>query len=162
MAEEDGVRWLTEEERAAWLAVAALVVKLPAALDAQLQAEAGLSFFEYMVLAVLSEQDDRTMAMSEIAEFASSSLSRLSHTATRLEKQGLITRERVPGPGRRTHAVLTDAGHAKVVATAPGHVEHVRTVLIDDLSARDLATLARVGNQVLGRIGGRLVPGDGS
>jgi DNA-binding MarR family transcriptional regulator len=144
--------WLTEDERAAWLAVAALIVKLPGALDGQLQADAGLSFFEYMVLAVLSEQADRRLQMSEIAEFACSSLSRLSHTATRLEKQGLITREKVAGPGRRTNAVLTDAGWDKVVASAPGHVARVRSLLIDDLPADDLATLARVGRQVLARI----------
>ena len=148
------VKWLSEDERAAWLAISALTIKLPGALDAQLQADAGLSFFEYMVLAVLSEQSDRTMQMSDIAAFASASLSRLSHTATRLEKQGLITRRQVPGHGRRTEAVLTDAGYEKVLRSAPGHVMHVRHLLIDDLSAGDLAALTRIGRQALRRIEG--------
>lgn len=154
----DDVRWLTEDERAAWLAVAALMVKLPAALDAQLQADAQLSFFEYMVLAVLSEQPDQRMRMSEIARFASSSLSRLSHTATRLERQGLIVREKVAGPGRRTNAALTSAGLAKVRAAAPGHVAHVRDLLIDDLAPVDLAALARIGGTVLENLGEDLGP----
>ena len=152
---DDGVRWLTDQEREAWLAVAALTVKLPGALDAQLQADAGLSFFEYMVLAVLSEQPDRTMQMSDIAAFASASLSRLSHTATRLEKQGLITRKQVSGRGRRTQATLTDAGVEKVRVTAPQHVMHVRKVLIDSLAPQDLAALARIGTETLRRIEGR-------
>jgi DNA-binding MarR family transcriptional regulator len=151
----DEVQWLTEAEREAWLAVAALTVKLPAALDAQLQSAAGLSFFEYMVLAVLSEQPDRAMQMSDIAAFASASLSRLSHTATRLEKQGLITRKQVPGHGRRTQATLTDAGLEKVRATAAQHVMHVRRVLIDGLTPEDLASLARIGGDTLRRIEGR-------
>lgn len=158
---ENQVRWLSADERRAWLAVAALMVKLPAALDGQLQSEAGVSFFEYMILAVLSEQPDRTLQMSDIAEFVSASLSRLSHTATRLEKQGLIVRRQVPGRGRRTLAVLTEAGYAKVSRSAPGHVRHVRKLLIDDLTPADLASLARIGDQVLGRIDGRPAAGRG-
>jgi DNA-binding MarR family transcriptional regulator len=145
-------RWLGDDELAAWMATAALVIKLPGALDAQLQAEQGLTFFEYMVLAVLSEQPDRTLQMSFIATATSSSLSRLSPVAKRLEAQGFLRRERVPGAGRRTNAVLTDAGLAKVVAAAPGHVARVRDLLVDAVPAEDLAVLRRVGETVVGRI----------
>jgi DNA-binding MarR family transcriptional regulator len=158
----EDVRWLSPAEREAWLATAALTVALPSALDAQLQDEAGLSFFEYMVLAVLSEQPDRTMQMSEIAAFASGSLSRLSHTAKRLERQGYLVRTQVPGQGRRTNATLTDAGYAKVVETAPGHVEEVRRLLIDTVSAADLAALARIGRAVVDKLGGDCPPADPS
>lgn len=148
----DEVHWLTPDERAAWLAVAALIVKLPNALDAQLQADQQLSFFEYMVLAVLSEREDRTLQMSDIAAATSASLSRLSHTVTRLERQGLVRRDRIPGPGRRTNAVLTDLGHDKVVASAPGHVTRVRDLLIDAVTSEQLQELRKVGGQVLDRI----------
>ena len=60
-------RWLSPQERAAWLSLVGVMVKLPAALDAQLQRDAGLSYFEYMVLAMLSAQPDRTLRMSELA-----------------------------------------------------------------------------------------------
>lgn len=148
----DEVHWLTPDERAAWLAVAALIVKLPGALDAQLQADQQLSFFEYMVLAVLSEREDRTLQMSDIAAATSASLSRLSHTVTRLERQGLVRRDRIPGPGRRTNAVLTDLGYDKVVAAAPGHVTRVRDLLIDAVTSEQLQELRKVGGQVLDRI----------
>lgn len=152
VAVTDDVRWLTPEERDAWLATAALMVKLPVALDSQLTSDADLSFFEYMVLAVLSEQPDRTLQMSQIAEFASASLSRLSHTAARLEAKGFLTRTQVPGKGRRIQAALTEAGYAKVVATAPGHVARVRELLIDPLTPEQLTTLRDIGAQVLARI----------
>ncbi len=145
-------RWLSDEERAAWLASAAIMITLPAALDARLQREADLTFVEYMVLAVLSERADRTMRMSEIAAGVSASLSRLSHVVTRLEKQGLLYRSRVPGSGRRTTATLTDAGYAKVVAAAPDHVAAVREYYVDALEPADLATLQRVGLAVARRI----------
>lgn len=150
--EPEDVAWLTGEERDAWLAVAALTIKLPNALDAQLQAEQGLSFFEYMIMAVLSEREDRTLQMSDIAAFTSASLSRLSHAVKRLEGQGFVVRERLPGPGRRTSATLTDAGFDKVVRTAPGHVRHVRHLMIDAVTPSQLRTLGAIGRQVVERI----------
>jgi hypothetical protein len=104
------VRWLSADERAAWPAVAALMVKPPAALDGRLEADAGLGFFEYMVLAVLSEQPDRTRQMSDLAGLTSASLSRLSHTARRLERQGFLTRTQIPGRGRRTNEAIVQFG----------------------------------------------------
>ena len=99
--------WLSDDERSAWLASAAIMITLPAALEARMQQEADLTFTEYMVLAVLSEHTDQTMQMSEIAAGISASLSRLSHIAGKLEKRGLLSRRRAPGPGRRTNAELT-------------------------------------------------------
>ena len=125
----DQAAWLNAEERAAWLAVAAVMFTLPAALDSRLKDDANLPFFDYMVLSVLSEQADRTMRMSEIAAGVSASLLRLSHVAAKLESRGLLQRSRVPGAGRRTTATLTDAGWAEVLAAAPKHVAAVRNYL---------------------------------
>ncbi|QYJ03224.1 MarR family transcriptional regulator [Nocardioides panacisoli] len=148
----DDVRWLSADERAAWQALTALAIKLPAALDAQLQDDEGLSFFEYMIMAMLSEQEDRTLQMSELAAATSASLSRLSHAAKRLESQGFLRRERLPGPGRRTRAELTDAGHDKIVAAAPGHVRRVRELVIDGASRAQLRALREVAEDVMPRI----------
>ncbi|WBB58748.1 MarR family transcriptional regulator [Streptomyces sp. WMMC500] len=141
-------RWLNEEERAAWLANSAIMISLPAALDARMQREARLTFFEYMVLSVLSEQPARTLQMSALAARTAASLSRLSHVVGRLEKRGLLARARIPGSGRRTNATLTDAGYEVVVAAAPGHVAAVREYLIDELEPHELATLRRIGAAV--------------
>ena len=145
-------RWLSDEERAAWLATAAIMTTLPAALDARLRQESDLTFIEYMVLAVLSERADRTMQMSDIAAGVSASLSRLSHVVTRLEKRGFLSRTRIPGSGQRTNATLTDAGYAKVVAAAPAHVTAVRDYFVDVLTPTDLATMQRIGLGVARRI----------
>ncbi|MBL7255663.1 MarR family winged helix-turn-helix transcriptional regulator [Paractinoplanes lichenicola] len=141
-------RWLEPDELAAWLANSAIMISLPAALDARMQRESGMTFFEYMVLSVLSEEPERTMRMSDLAGRTAASLSRLSHVAGRLEARGLLTRARVPGSGRRTNATLTEAGYAEVVAAAPGHVAAVREYLIDDLDRDDLKALRRIGSAV--------------
>ena len=44
------------EEREAWLAVTSVVIRLPSALNAQLQRDAGISHFEYQVMAGLSSR----------------------------------------------------------------------------------------------------------
>src|SRR5207342_1698829 len=111
----------------------------------QLERDAGLSYIEYMVLAMLSEQPDRMMRMSELASTINASLSRLSHVAKRLERQDLIRREPDPADGRYTNAVLTDVGLAKVVSSAPGHVTAVRQLVIDALTPEQLDGLREVG-----------------
>jgi DNA-binding MarR family transcriptional regulator len=152
-AAETAVRWLSAEELDAWLALAALMTRLPSLLDAQLQRDADLSFFEYMVMASLSGAPNRTRQMSDLAAMTSSSLSRLSHAANRLEQHGYLTRSRCAGSvGRTTNATLTDAGLAKITAAAPGHVRTVRELLFDALTARDVTALARIGRRVRPRL----------
>src|ERR1700728_900726 len=143
------MNWLTADEQAAWRSVVALLIRLPAALDAQLQKDAGISNFEYMVLSSLSEAPNRTLRMSDLAAMASGSLPRLSHVVRRLEARGWIRREPCPGDGRFVNAVLTDDGWAKVVATAPGHVAAVRRLLVDVLTPEQLRAVGAISEQVL-------------
>jgi DNA-binding MarR family transcriptional regulator len=143
------MNWLSDEEQAAWRPFVALLFRMPAALDAQLQKEAGISNYEYLVLSSLSEAPGRTLRMSELAALASGSLSRLSHVVSRLESRGWVRREACPGDGRFINAVLTDEGWAKVVATAPGHVAAVRRLLVDVLSPEDLRTLGSISEHLL-------------
>jgi DNA-binding MarR family transcriptional regulator len=90
--------------------------------------------------------------MSDLAAMASGSLSRLSHVVSRLEKRGWVRREPCPGDGRFVNAVLTDDGWAKVIATAPGHVEAVRRLVVDALSPQQLSALGCASGTILGAI----------
>lgn len=147
-----GTRWLDDQEQDAWRQLIALVTRLPAALDAQLQRDARLTHFGYFVLAMLSEAPGRSLRMSELAARSNSSPSRLSHGVTRLVAQGLVRRERTPDDGRGQVAVLTDAGMDKLVATAPGHVETVRQLVFDGLDREQVAALAELGRVLLARV----------
>ncbi|MCP2329133.1 DNA-binding MarR family transcriptional regulator [Hamadaea flava] len=142
-------RWLSSEETCSWLALNAVMIKLPFALDAQLQRDAGLNHFEYQVLAGLSQSPGRSMRMSDLAVLANGSLSRLSHVVGRLEKRGWVRREPDPDDGRFTLALLTDHGWDKVVATAPGHVAAVRKYVFDALTPEQARQLAEIGAKVI-------------
>lgn len=150
---QDDVQWLSDQEKSAWLALTALLTKLPGALDAQLERDAGLTFFEYMVLGMLAEAPDQRLRMSELATATNGSLSRLSHVARRLENSGLVMREPDARDRRATVAILTDEGRERVERAAPGHVAHARELVVDAASADDLATFGRVGEQIVARIG---------
>ncbi|WP_374203174.1 MarR family winged helix-turn-helix transcriptional regulator [Streptomyces sp. ST2-7A] len=146
-------RWLDPEERETWLELVGLMIRLPTALDTQLRRDAGLSHFEYQVLAGLSEAPERTLRMSDLAVFADGSLSRLSHVVKRLEQRGWVRRTPDPANGRYTLAVLTDTGMEKVVATAPGHVEEVRRLVFDPLTAARRRQLREIGARINTAIG---------
>ena len=127
-------RWLDSEERATWMSLMSLLIKLPAALDAQLQRDSGMSHFEYNVLAGLSESPGGALRMSVLAALADGSLPRLSQVVARLERRGLVRRFPDPDDGRYTLATLTDAGRAVVIEAAPGHAETVRSLVFDPLT----------------------------
>jgi DNA-binding MarR family transcriptional regulator len=141
--------WLSDEQQAAWRPLAALLTRLPAVLDTQLQKDAGITQFDYIVLSALSEAKDATLRMSELAALASSSLSRLSHVVSRLETKGWVRRESCPGDGRFINAVLTDAGWEKVLATAPGHVAAVRQLVVDTLTPDEFEKLGEICTKIL-------------
>lgn len=126
-------RWLSDDEIKAWRPLAALALLLPPRLEESLQAH-GLTFFEYSVLVVLADAQDRTAPMSELAHLAGGSLSRTSHSARRLEQRGVLQRSQCPTDRRVTLVSLTDEGQQLLVEAAPNHVEAVRSVIFDVLT----------------------------
>jgi DNA-binding MarR family transcriptional regulator len=145
-------QWLVSDERAAWLRLIAVVELLPGVLDSQLRNGAGLTHFEYFVLAMLSESDQRTLRMTSLAARTNATLPRLSHVVRRLEERELVERFPCPEDRRATNARLTDAGWDAVVAAAPGHVETVRRYVIDALTPQQLEELRIIGDALLARL----------
>jgi DNA-binding MarR family transcriptional regulator len=151
-AQTEPTRWLTADEEAAWRAFASVLVRLPWALECQLQRDAGLSFIEYHALAMLSETPDHTRRMSDLAAVTNASLSRLSHLIKRLEGRGFVRRETDSTDGRYTNAVLTKAGHKHLVASAPAHVATVRQLVIDPFTEGELRQLHEAAERILRRV----------
>jgi DNA-binding MarR family transcriptional regulator len=145
-------QWLTEDELASWFPLAGVMLKLNPALDSQLQRDSDMTHFDYLCLAMLSEEEGFTSTMSALAARTNASLSRLSHVITKLEKRGWVCRSRSEVSRRVTMVRMTDDGYAKLVAAAPGHVETVRSLVYEGLTAEDVAHLHRVMAHILQRI----------
>jgi DNA-binding MarR family transcriptional regulator len=141
--------WLDEQERRAWFALASVIVRLPGVLEAQLQRDARVSHFDYLVMTRLSTVAGRSLRMSVLATLSEGSLPRLSHAVTRMERQGWVERSADPADGRFTLATLTDQGMEKLAQAAPGHVEAVRRYVFDGLSAAQVRQLATIGEHIL-------------
>jgi DNA-binding MarR family transcriptional regulator len=144
--------WLTDEERIAWVRLAAVLELLPGVLDGQLRRDSNLSHFEYFVLAMLSEAPERTLRMTSLAARTNATLPRLSHVVRRLEDRGLVRRLPCPDDGRAVDARLTEAGWDAVVAAAPGHVANVRNAVIDALDPEQVEQLTAITGAILGRL----------
>ena len=120
---------------------------LPAALDSQLQREAGVTHFEFIVMAALSRQPGRRLQLKDLAVMANGSLSRLSHVISRLERQGWV--RRVSGnKGRATDAELTDKGFRKLREAGPIHFQEVRRLVFDVLTPEEVKDLRRLTSRL--------------
>jgi DNA-binding MarR family transcriptional regulator len=135
-------RWLDAQEQDVWREYLKASRLLEGVLDHDLQVH-GLQLTEYEILSVLSEQPDRRLRMSVIAEQVVQSRSRLTHTAGRLESRGWVRREACAGDRRGVELVLTETGFAEITRMAPTHVASVRANLLDHLSRDDLLAFGR-------------------
>ena len=127
-------RWLNEEEQLHWRAHVTMMALLQERLGHELQRAHGLSIQDYEIMVRLSESENHSIRMSELADRTQASRSRLTHQIDRLERMGYIRRERAESDNRGRLAILTDEGMAALVSAAPTHVEGVRTHLLDQLT----------------------------
>ena len=132
-----------------WAALATVLEWLPAALDAQLQRDAGLTHFEYGILFALGDAPDRTLRMSVLAGYANSSLSRLSRAVARLEGRRWVRRRPDPEDGRYTLATLTPAGVRKLDQATPGHVDLVHRLVLDPLTQAQSKQLRDISRRIM-------------
>ena len=137
------MRWLDDQQQWAWRRFLEGTSRFFEALGDAHDDGLPVTLGEYHLLVQLSEAPDRTLRMSALAEFLALSRSRLTHTVDRMEARGLVTRQPVPGDRRGVNCVMTDVGHATLVAAAPGHVNAVRRLLVDVLTEDEFTTIGR-------------------
>jgi DNA-binding MarR family transcriptional regulator len=92
------------------------------------------------------------MRMTALAARTNATLPRLSHVARRLEERGLIRRFPCPTDRRATNATVTEAGMDLIAQAAPGHVDTVRTNVLDVLTPEQLGQLYTIAGAVLSRL----------
>lgn len=131
---------LRPEQMRAYFALTEAVSLLQYAVAQQLQADGGLSYVQFEILATVADAD-AALTMTDLADRVVYSRSGLTHQARLLEDAGLITRAPSPDDQRATLVDITEAGRARLAAVLPGHVQVVRDLLFEPMSARDVRTL---------------------
>ena len=145
-------RWLDATQQRDWRAYIEGSVRLADVLDRDLKTRHGLSGAEYEILVRLSEAPDRRLRMAELAEFASQSRSRLSHTVSRLERKALVARGTCGADKRGVNAELTEEGFALLATAAVDHVTTVREFFVDVIEPEDLVAIGRAFAAVAERV----------
>jgi DNA-binding MarR family transcriptional regulator len=136
--------WLTEQEERVWRTWVLLNAELTAALQRQMQAEAGLSISDYEVLVHLTDAPEGRIRVTELAALLQWERSRVSHHVTRMERRGLVERVECVDDARGAFVAITGAGRAANAQAAPGHVRAVRQLVFDPLGPDEVAELGRL------------------
>lgn len=140
---------LTQAEQDFWCLIQASVHKLSRTMDETLQAGSALSSAEFAVLSAIAEADDHALRLRELCTALKWDRSRTSHQVTRMERRGLVRKEKSPGDARGILISLTDEGERRFEAAAPAHVEFVRRLIFDHMHAQDSEAVTRFLNGIL-------------
>lgn len=141
-------RWLTKEQQVHWRSWLTASTALREQLSRELQEQHGLTITDYEILVRLSESENKSIRMSDLATQTLLSRSRLSHQIDRMESAGLVSREVCPDDRRGQLAVMTSAGVKALVAAAPDHVAGVRNHLVDLLTDAEFKALGGAAKKI--------------
>ncbi|NII71212.1 MarR family winged helix-turn-helix transcriptional regulator [Microbacterium ulmi] len=119
---------LSSEQLRVWLTYMRVRLRLSYEMGRQLQADSGITLADYDVLAALYSRDDRTMAVSQLAQHVGWERSRASHQVDRMARRGLVERRRSEIDRRVTEVTLLEEGVTLLRAATPLHFALVQRV----------------------------------
>ncbi len=155
MTTRTGTPWLSQEQQRNWRSFIGGVTVLMDHLDRDLRTQHDLSLGEYEILVRLSEAPNRSIRMAELAAAVAHSRSRVTHTISRLERDGIVRRDTCSDDGRGVSAVLTDHGFSVLEKAAHTHVRGVNEYLIVNAPDEEFDVVGRVLERVLKTLHGK-------
>lgn len=148
----DKTRWLTEREQRAWKGLKFMHMRLDGELGRLLAQSSSLTLAEYAVLVALTEDNGGPCRVVELGQVLGWEKSRLSHQLTRMVKKGLVTRTTCEDDGRGAFIDITSGGRESLQAAAPGHVDAVRDLFLNHLTAEQVEALGDIADIVLAQL----------
>jgi DNA-binding MarR family transcriptional regulator len=137
----------------AWIAFLRAHAAVTRQLEAELNAERGLSLSEYDALVQLAFAADRRLRMHELADRVLLSRSGVSRLVDRLVARGYVRRRFCATDGRGWWAELTQDGLDSLREAAPIHMRGVESHFLAALSDADREALAGALESILRRLG---------
>jgi DNA-binding MarR family transcriptional regulator len=132
---------LNEEELAAWRGMLRAHAELTKELDAELAREHDLPLSSYEVLLYLADAPDGRMRMAELADSVLLSRSGLTRLVDRLQREGLLKRERCESDARGYFAEITPNGRRLFDAARRTHLDGVRARFLSRFSRDELRAM---------------------
>jgi DNA-binding MarR family transcriptional regulator len=142
--DKDGLIAWSDVHAAAWIGLLETHKRLTRELEAELETQHGLGISALELLSRLARADKRTLRLTTLAEQAGLSLSRVSRIVDSLESAGLVERHRSGEDSRAKDAKLTAKGLKFLRGALETHFDGVERLFFEELSERDVETLARV------------------
>lgn len=143
------IQWLNEKEERTWRALQFMQMRLAAQLGRDLALHSDLTYQDYVVLVALTDEPDKQKRLFELAEKLGWERSRLSHHVSRMEKRGLVSKEKCDSDHRGAFVVITDAGSEEITIAAPSHANAVRRLFIDQLTPTQIKLIGEVAEKIL-------------
>jgi DNA-binding MarR family transcriptional regulator len=119
-------------------------------LDAELQAEHGMTISDYDVLVSLRDAPDGHLRMSDLSKRTMLTRSGMTRLVQGLERDGIVERLECPSDARVSWVRLSDSGRERLDAARATHHAGIRRVFADHLEDAEAEQLA----ELLGRIPG--------
>jgi DNA-binding MarR family transcriptional regulator len=141
---DDGLATWSDTHADAWIGLLETHKRLTRTLEAELEAEHGLTLSALEALGRLAAAPGRCLRLSALAVECGLSLSRISRIMDSLQARGLVERRPVEDDARAVEGHLTDAGMEVVRRAQKAHFESVHRSFFEQLSAEEIATLASV------------------
>jgi DNA-binding MarR family transcriptional regulator len=133
---------LDAEELGAWRGLLRTHSALTKALDAELVRVHGLPLSSYEVLLFLADSPDGQMRMSELADGVLLSRSGLTRLVDRMQREGLLRRERCEDDARGWFAAITPKGRELFTRARKTHLDGVRERFLSHFTREELRSLA--------------------
>ena len=128
----------------AWIRLLRAHAASTRSLSSQLQAEHGLTINDYEALLLLSRAEGQRLKRVDLARSLLLTPSGVTRLLEGLEHAGLVERTSCPTDLRVAYAQLTEDGRQKFEAVSGAHVAAVRELFEQNLTAKELDTLARL------------------
>ncbi len=139
---DDGLARWSDTHADAWVGLLETHKRLTRALEAELEAEHGLSLSGLELMGRLAASEGRTLRLSSLAELTGLSLSRVSRIMDVLEARSLVERRLCPADARARNVWLTDPGLELLRAAQATHFAGVQRRFFDQMEPEDVAALA--------------------
>lgn len=143
----------TSDQLATWRAFYETFEAVSSRIESRLQRDVGLSTGDYKVLLALSEAEGRALRSSDLADHIGWERSRLSGHLGRMEKRGLVRRERCEEDARGSRIILDDAGADAFRTSTLPHLQAIKEVFVDALTPTQLTQLSEASEAMRSHLG---------